>query len=297
MFKYFIFICLILFNSYSKAEDALTINQQLDRLQREVSDLSELLYRESGDELSVENNDNINISQLTALDLRIYDLEKDIKKINENLEELVFNVEDIIKMYENLNLTINSLADNINKQQSLSKNNISNNDNQSLEKKNVLGSIVINTEDLSSNNAEKVSTSVKQDQVNKLTPEEEFQDAYDDLRNQKFEEAKKKFEQFIADYQESSLSGSAHYWLGEIYLLKKEYIEAALIFAEGYQKFPQSSRAPNILYKLSDVLLKINKVEEGCSTLNKLIKEFPKHQITKKAKNQISDLNCQLQTE
>ena len=296
MFKYFILICLILLNSYSKAEDALTIKQQLDRLQREVSDISELLYTDSGDELNIENNNNINISQLTALDLRIYDLEKDIKKINENLEELVFSIDDIIKMYEDLNLTINSLANNTNKQENLSKNSTSNN-NQSLEQENVLGSIVINTEDLSSNDEGDILTSVRKNQSTKMTPKEEFQNAYDALRNQKFEEAKKKFEQFIIDYQENSLSGSAHYWLGEIYILKKEYIEAALVFAEGYQKFPQSSRAPSILYKLSDVLLKINKIEEGCSTLSKLIKEFPKHKITKKAENRIKDINCNLPTE
>ena len=199
-------------------------------------------------------------------------------------------------MYEDLNLTINSLANNTNKQENLSKNSTSNN-NQSLEQENVLGSIVINTEDLSSNDEGEILTSVKKNQSTKMTPKEEFQNAYDALRNQKFEEAKKKFEQFIIDYQENSLSGSAHYWLGEIYILKKEYIEAALVFAEGYQKFPQSSRAPSILYKLSDVLLKINKIGEGCSTLNKLIKEFPKHKITKKAENRIKDLNCNLPTE
>ena len=41
------------------------------------------------------------------------------------------------------------------------------------------------------------------------------------------------------------LAGSAHYWLGEIYLLKKENREAALVFAEGYQKYPQSIKAPD----------------------------------------------------
>ena len=32
---------------------------------------------------------------------------------------------------------------------------------------------------------------------------------------------------------------SSYYWLGEIYLLKQEHREAALTFAEGYQKFPK----------------------------------------------------------
>ena len=76
-----------------------------------------------------------------------------------------------------------------------------------------------------------------------LTPEDQFQQAFDLLRNQRFDEAKTSFLMFIEDNNENILSGTAHYWLGEIYLLKKEYREAALILAEGYQKFPNSIKS------------------------------------------------------
>ena len=107
------------------------------------------------------------------------------------------------------------------------------------EEENSLGSLKINSEDLSEQN---------NPEQNKIytSPEEQFQIAFDNLRNQNFEMAKSELELFIKDNKSHKLSGSAHYWLGEIYLLQKEYREAALVFAEGYQKYPDSIKSPLI---------------------------------------------------
>ena len=77
------------------------------------------------------------------------------------------------------------------------------------------------------------------------------------------------------------MSGSAHYWLGELYLLEEKYRDAALVFAEGYQKFPKSLKAPDMLFKLSKSLFEVNKKNEACKTLEKLILDFPKNKFIK----------------
>ena len=128
---------------------------------------------------------------------------------------------------------------------------------------------------------------------NTLSPDEQFQVAFDFLRSQKFEQAKKALEEFIVNNHENNLAGSAHYWIGEIHLLKKEYREAALIFAEGYQKYPSSIKSPDILYKLSEALSKINKISEACNTFKKLQKDFPNHKLNEKANNRIMELKCE----
>ena len=92
--------------------------------------------------------------------------------------------------------------------------------------------------------------------------------------------------------QENQLSGSAHYWLGELYLLEKNNREAALILAEGYQKYPESIKAPEMLYKLSDALLQIGKKNEACNTLAKISNDFPKHKIKNKAEKKKIELSC-----
>lgn len=302
MFKFFVIFLLILSSLGLHAKESLlTLKQQLDRLQREVSDLSESVYKGHGEnKLEVVNNLD-NISNLTAFDLRIYDLEKDIQNLNENFEELIFQIDDLKKLYKELQLHNSDLTlieDN-------NKNFIGENQVTviSEDSKNILGTLVLKSEDLTVSSAanldEVKNSNQKQDEeiepkeeLIPLKPEEEFQKAFDLIRNQKFVEAEKALEDFINMYAEGELTGSAHYWLGEIYLLKKEYREAALILAEGYQKFPKSFKAPDMLFKLSESLINIDKIENSCATLEKLIIEFPANKLAGKAEKKLIALNC-----
>ena len=94
MFKYILTVIILFFSSYVYSnENELTINQQLERLQREVSDLSKEVFSNSSSQSSGTNNDFV--KNLSAIDLRIYDIENDIKNLTSNLEELYFQLDDI----------------------------------------------------------------------------------------------------------------------------------------------------------------------------------------------------------
>lgn len=295
MFKLFILlISFFLINSANAQESLLTLKQQLDRLQRDVNDLSKSVFKDS-DEIDYQNNTkSADTSNLTAFDLRIYDLEKDIKRLNESFEELIFEIDDLKKLYQEKILKNETQSINDNNQEILSTDiKIADKENK-LNDDNSLGNLVINSEDLSnlSNNLIESTPVEKQ-----ATAEEEFQLAFDLIRNQKFDKAKEKLKNFIETYQDKKLSGSAHYWLGEIYLLKKDFREAALILAEGFQKYPKSVKAPDMLYKLSESLDKIGKKNDACNTLKKLTKEYSNYKLIPKVKNKILELNCITSTE
>ena len=107
MFKYILTILILFFSSYSFSNESdLTISQQLERLQREVSDLSKEVFSNSSKQLNGTNNDFV--QNLSAIDLRIYDIENDIKNLTSNLEELYFQLDDIFNKLENLELVINN---------------------------------------------------------------------------------------------------------------------------------------------------------------------------------------------
>ena len=299
MFRFIIFLTLLLFFSGANAADSLlTIKQQLDRLQREVNDLTKTVYTSTRDGNLEVTNEKIQTSDLSAFDLRIYDLEKDIKKLNSSFEELVFQIDDLKGLYEKLDTDISNLLINFEKhslEREAEKNqveskNIETGQIQESQEKNTLGTLVINSEDLSDNNENLMENNQNEDL--KLTPEEEFQMAFDMLRNQQFDEAKKALQKFINEYKEDSLAGTAHYWLGELFILKKEYRESALILAEGYQKFPKSVKAPDMLYKLSESLVFLNKINDSCNTLSKIKNEFSDHKIINKVNNKITVLQC-----
>ena len=296
MTRYFFLIVFLLFsfNSFSN-ENLLTINQQLERLQREVSDLSKIVFSNNDNQSLNKNNDLV--TNLSAIDIRIYDLEKDIKNLTSNLEDIFFQIDDLSEQITNFQNNIellekNFLKENQTSQKIANEQIVDQNNNQ----ENTLGTIKITSdnngvEDISDD--EIINNDSDEDfNTEKLSPEDEFQLAFDNIRSKNWENARTSFEKFIRNNPDNQLSGSAHYWLGELYLLEEKYRDAALVFAEGYQKFPKSLKAPDMLFKLSKSLFEVNKKNEACKTLEKLILDFPKNKFIKLANKNLQDYGC-----
>ena len=71
MSKYILTVLILFFSSYAISNESdLTISQQLERLQREVSDLSKEVFSNSPSQSSVTNN--YFLKNLSDIDLRIY---------------------------------------------------------------------------------------------------------------------------------------------------------------------------------------------------------------------------------
>ena len=296
MYKLLLFLLIFFISFQSTAEEnLLTLKQQLDRLQREVNDLSKSVY--TNNDIVKKNSEEKNILEDTinfsAFDMRIYDIEKEIKKLHEYVENIYFDIDEIKLLFEELDIKINDMI--ISNNQSMQKDEeISNKklDEDSNSNQNTLGTLKINSEDLSSKDDNEEISDNKEIEI-KLNPDEEFQIAFDFLRSQKFDQAKISLEKFIENHPDNKLAGSAHYWLGEIQLLKKNYREAALVFAEGYQKYPTSIKAPDILFKLADSLSKIDKNLEACNTLSKFVTDYNNHKLLSNVKNKINELECE----
>ena len=298
MFRYALIVFLFFFSLYAYGEEGQrSLKQQLDRLQRDVNDLSKLVYKNNTHNIDniesknkVESENSLNIS---AFDMRIYDLEKDIKTLNLNFEEALFQMDELKKLYEELNIKIDTHL--INKSGETKTSEISSNeikDNSISEdsiSENTLGTLKINSEDLSNSTEE----NKPDNKILDLSPDEQFQIAFDLLRSQQFDQAKKALEDFIDKNSENQLAGSSYYWLGEIHLLKKKYREAALVFAEGYQKYPTSIKAPDSLYKLAETLSQIDKINDACNTLKKFTKEYTNHKLINKTNSMIIELECE----
>ena len=272
-------------------ENLLTIKQQLDRLQRDVNDLSKSVFQKNirnTDESSIKSENSMNFS---AFDMRIYDLEKDIKNLNSNFEDLVFQVDEIKILFEELSIKVETTL--INKIEKVENSEISSAEiNEVEDTEHTLGTLKINSDDLSDDNTKETINNLENENKD-LSPDEQFQLAFDLLRSQKFDQAKNSLREFIVNNTNNDLAGSAHYWLGEIHLLKKEYREAALVYAEGYQKYPSNAKAPDNLYKLAVALLKIDKTNEACNTLNKFVKEYKDHKLFAKTNSKITELKCE----
>lgn len=108
-----------------------------------------------------------------------------------------------------------------------------------------------------------------------VTVEDAYDSAFSLLRQSRYEEATEAFKRLIDEHPNHPLTSNAYYWLGETYYVQKNFREASVHFAKGYQAFPKGNKAPDTLLKLAMTLGQLGKEKEACTTFDKLFNEFP----------------------
>ena len=98
--KLILFLIILVFINFSshqlRSEDALTVKQQLDRITQEINDLNKAVFNRSFDPKNLNSNNNDqDVERFASIDLRIYDLEKDIKNLTLQFEEIIFKLDDL----------------------------------------------------------------------------------------------------------------------------------------------------------------------------------------------------------
>ena len=157
--------------------------------------------------------------------------------------------------------------------------------------KNILGYVYF---PLLSNEKVEIEEIITEDNLPSIN--NELQIALDYLLNKEYEKAKESLENLISNNPSDKLTGTAYYWLGELLILEKNYREAALIFSEGFQKFPESIKAGDTLFKLAVSLKELEKVEDACNILDKFLSDFPKHKLISIVNTRLDDWKCPLTT-
>ena len=105
--------------------------------------------------------------------------------------------------------------------------------------------------------------------------EAQYQQAFGLLRQQNYAGAEAALRAFVSQHPDDPLAGNAQYWLGETYYVRKDYRQAAVTFAEGYQHYPKSAKAPDNLLKLGLSLAQIGEKNDACAAFAQLAKQFP----------------------
>lgn len=107
------------------------------------------------------------------------------------------------------------------------------------------------------------------------TPKEQYDHAFGLLRQARYDEAEAALRAFLDAHPKDPLAGNANYWLGESFYVRADYVRAAEVFLEGYQREPKGSKAADTLLKLGMSLSNLDKKREACAAFDKLTKEFP----------------------
>ncbi len=147
---------------------------------------------------------------------------------------------------------------------------------------------------MSSNTSSTASKTATSSNASKLSAKEAYDKAYKIMEKGDYQTAEKEFTAFMRDYPKSDLVGNANYWLGETYYARKLYEQAAGIFADGFTKYKNNTKAPDNLLKLGLTMNNLGKKQDACTAFKSLPIEFPKASQTLKnrAKAEAKKLNC-----
>jgi len=204
----------------------------------------------------------------------------------------------VVKHWKNLK----KITQEINNQTTSKGNKISENiENSGSQEENTLGKLVISdsskdSDELLNDNTDKNNEIATEDddiKLNDFSPEEQLQFALDQMMKKNYDYSKEILENFVDKHTENQLSGSAHFWLGKIYLFEEDYRKAAIVFGEGVQKFPNSIKAAEMYYELAKSLKEMNKLPEACKTLLLLEENYKGNKFTKDPEKIKEKINCQ----
>lgn len=107
------------------------------------------------------------------------------------------------------------------------------------------------------------------------TAKEQYDYAFGLLSQANYPEAESALIAFLVNHPKDPLAGNAKYWLGETHYVRGQFRDAAVIFAEGYQQYPDSAKAPDNLLKLGKSLASLGQTGDACGTFSELLKRYP----------------------
>jgi len=295
----------------AQAQSSRELSNRLQRLENEIETLNHAVYRGGGAGASLATpgkdtaalaNAEIRIQQLESeiRDLRgqIEQQSHEIRKLNERMERLAsdvtMRVDDLEKGVRRSNAAASQGSVNSNNRNTATSSASTQESSQASSKNFTYSSRAARAQsDGQSQVLGTIGTGSSEDE-----PQDSaaalYENAFSLLKAANYEAAGTEFQSFLNSYPDHVLSSNAKYWLGETYYVRGNFERSARIFAEGFQSFPNSSKAPDYLLKLGMSLANMGKTEDACTALSQLEKEDYKNAgpVLRRAEQERSRLSC-----
>lgn len=107
------------------------------------------------------------------------------------------------------------------------------------------------------------------------TDRDNYQAAFELLKQQRYDEASTAFQQFLQTFPDSELAGNAQYWLAESYYVTEKFAEALAAFTEVTTRYPRSRKLPDALLKIGYCNYEMQSWDAARSALMRAQSEFP----------------------
>jgi tol-pal system protein YbgF len=112
--------------------------------------------------------------------------------------------------------------------------------------------------------------------------------AYEHVKHKHYEKAIPAMQSFIMAYPNGPYAANAHYWLGELYLVKSKTNKAKVEFETIIRDFADSNKLASAQYKLGVTYDKLGNKDEARAQFIKVTEEFPGTAIARLARTKLS---------
>jgi tol-pal system protein YbgF len=102
-----------------------------------------------------------------------------------------------------------------------------------------------------------------------------YQAAFELLKEQRYEPAAMAFQQFLVSYPDSQLADNAQYWLAESYYVTQKYDVGLAEFEKVINDYPTSRKVPDALLKVGYCNYELERWNEARQALGRVQAEYP----------------------
>lgn len=102
-----------------------------------------------------------------------------------------------------------------------------------------------------------------------------YQAAFELLKDGRYDEAATAFKQFLVTYPDSELADNAQYWLAESFYVTQKFKEALPAFESVVSEYPRSGKVPDALLKIGYCNYELQRWDGARAALSRVRAEYP----------------------
>lgn len=105
--------------------------------------------------------------------------------------------------------------------------------------------------------------------------QDNYQAAFDLLKNGQYMDSAEAFRQFLVVFPSSPLADNAQYWLAETYYVQRQFTTALPAFELVVTSYPNSIKLPDALLKIGFCNYELSQWDQARAALERVVREFP----------------------
>lgn len=119
------------------------------------------------------------------------------------------------------------------------------------------------------------------------SPREEYEAAFELLRDGRYDAAGDAFRSFLEEHPDSRLGANARYWLGEVHYVTRAFEEAVTEFQRVIEDYPDSGKVPDAHLKLGFTFYELERWEDARGHLETVVENYPDSSVARLARTRL----------